>query len=104
MFSFRQAEELIPSMFSFLVLLSYERHHSKSIIGVPKIIQLCDGLMASGQPHLSHCVLAFKPLVEDLFLERSHSSSVDHKELETQREVICSMLLRLAHYHQVIIL
>ncbi|MPC38908.1 Huntingtin [Portunus trituberculatus] len=52
---YRQAEELIPSMFRFLVLLSYERHHSKSIIGVPKIIQLCDGLMASGQPPLSHC-------------------------------------------------
>ncbi|KAG7155913.1 Huntingtin-like [Homarus americanus] len=51
----KQAEELIPSMFRFLVLLSYERHHSKSIIGVPKIIQLCDGLMASGQPPLSHC-------------------------------------------------
>ena len=56
-FFFRQAEELIPSMFRFLVLLSYERHHSKSIIGVPKIIQLCDGLMASGQPPLSHCKL-----------------------------------------------
>lgn len=54
-FASRQAEELIPSMFRFLVLLSYERHHSKSIIGVPKIIQLCDGLMASGQPPLSHC-------------------------------------------------
>ena len=46
-------------------------------------------------------VLALRPLVEDLFLERSHSSSVDHKELETQREVLSSMLLRLAHYHQV---
>lgn len=53
--SHRSAEELIPSMFRFLVLLSYERHHSKSIIGVPKIMQLCDGLMASGQPPLSHC-------------------------------------------------
>lgn len=58
-FSFRSAEELIPSMFRFLVLLSYERHHSKSIIGVPKIMQLCDGLMASGQPPLSHCKLMF---------------------------------------------
>ncbi|KAB7506583.1 hypothetical protein Anas_00288, partial [Armadillidium nasatum] len=96
----KHAEKLIPSMFSFLVLLSYERHHSKSIIGVPKIIQLCDGLMASGQPPLSHCILALKPLVEDLFLERVHASAVDQKELETQREVICSMLLRLANYYQ----
>ncbi|KAK3887735.1 hypothetical protein Pcinc_008172 [Petrolisthes cinctipes] len=98
----KEAEELIPSMFRFLVLLSYERHHSKSIIGVPKIIQLCDGLMASGQPPLSHCVLALQPLVEDLFLVRSSSNTADQRELETQREVLCSMLLRLAHYHQVL--
>ncbi|XP_050730332.1 huntingtin-like isoform X2 [Eriocheir sinensis] len=98
----KQAEELIPSMFRFLVLLSYERHHSKSIIGVPKIIQLCDGLMASGQPPLSHCILALQPLVEDLFLVRSSTSTADQRELDAQREVLCSMLLRLAHYHQVL--
>ncbi|CAL4176844.1 unnamed protein product, partial [Meganyctiphanes norvegica] len=98
----KNAEKLIPSMFRFLVLLSYERHHSKSIIGVPKIIQLCDGLMASGQPPLSHCVLALGPLVEDLFLVRSTSSNSDQRELETQREVLCSMLLRLSHYHQIL--
>ncbi|XP_064096525.1 huntingtin-like [Macrobrachium nipponense] len=98
----KQAEELIPSMFRFLVLLSYERHHSKSIIGVPKIIQLCDGLLASGQPPLSHCIKALQPLVEDLFLVRSTTSSADQRELDTQREVLCSMLLRLAHYHQVL--
>lgn len=39
---------LIPAIFHFLVLLSYERYHSKSIIGMPKVIQLCDGIMASG--------------------------------------------------------
>ncbi|KAG8226326.1 hypothetical protein J437_LFUL009903, partial [Ladona fulva] len=49
-----QAEELIPCIFYFLVHLSYEKQHSKAIIGVPKIIQLCDGLMASGQPHVTH--------------------------------------------------
>ncbi|ROT64935.1 Huntingtin [Penaeus vannamei] len=98
----KSAEELIPSMFRFLVLLSYERHHSKSIIGVPKIMQLCDGLMASGQPPLSHCILALQPLVEDLFLVRSTTSTTDQRELDTQREVLCSMLLRLAHYHQVL--
>jgi huntingtin len=51
----RHAEELIPRIFYFLVHLSYEKHHSKSIIGVPKVIQLCDGLMASGQPPVTHC-------------------------------------------------
>jgi len=45
---------LIPHIFNFLVVLSYERYHSKCIIGIPKIIQLCDGIMASGQPPATH--------------------------------------------------
>ena len=43
------ADVLIPSIFEFLVLLSYEKHHSKPIIDMPKILQLCEGLFASGQ-------------------------------------------------------
>ncbi len=45
---------MIPHIFNFLVLLSYERYHSKSIISMPKIIQLCDGIMASGQHPTTH--------------------------------------------------
>ena len=50
----RNSENLIPNIFSFLVLLSYEKTHSKSIIGMPKIIQLCDGIMAGGLQPESH--------------------------------------------------
>ncbi|CAG9829715.1 unnamed protein product [Diabrotica balteata] len=56
-------EELIPKIFQFLVQLSYSKQHSKLIIGVPKIIQLCDGLMASGQPAATHCIPALQPIV-----------------------------------------
>lgn len=91
----RLAEELIPKIFQFLVQLSYSRQHSKSIIGIPKIIQLCDGLMASGQPSTTHCIPALQPLVEDIFLGRNKSNTSDTKELETTREVVLSMLLRL---------
>ncbi|XP_046383294.1 huntingtin isoform X2 [Ischnura elegans] len=107
-----QAEELIPCIFYFLVHLSYEKQHSKAIIGVPKIIQLCDGLMASGQPHVSHCVPALVPVVEDVFVVRgkglgaggssSSSQAAELKELDTQREVLFSMLLRLSEYPQVL--
>ncbi|KAJ9589854.1 hypothetical protein L9F63_017009 [Diploptera punctata] len=99
-----QAEDLIPRIFYFLVHLSYEKHHSKCIIGIPKIIQLCDGLMASGQSPVSHCIPALVPIVEDVFLVRGSSSttSFDLKELDTQREVVMSMLLRLVEYHQVL--
>ncbi|KAK4875471.1 hypothetical protein RN001_011893 [Aquatica leii] len=96
------SHNLIPQIFNFLVHLSYGKQHSKSIIGVPKIIQLCDGLMASGQPPLSHCIPALEPVVEDIFLCRNKSNTTDFKELETTREVLLSMLLRLLEYPEVI--
>lgn len=99
----QQTEELLPRMFSFLVHLSYEKNHSKAIIGVPKIIQLCDGLMASGQPAITHCIPALAPVIEDIFLIRNGSSSAaEQRELETTRDVLIAMLLRLAEHHQVI--
>ncbi|XP_031845695.1 huntingtin isoform X2 [Nomia melanderi] len=99
----QQTEKLLPKIFNFLVHLSYEKNHSKTIIGVPKIIQLCDGLMASGQPALTHCIPALAPVVEDVFLCRNGCSNpVEQRELETTREVLISMLLRLAEYYQII--
>nr|CAD7204343.1 unnamed protein product [Timema douglasi] len=98
-----QPEELVPRIFYFLVHLSYEKHHSKCIIGVPKVIQLCDELMASGQPPVSHCIQALVPVVEDVFLVRGTTgSTADLKDLDTQREFLVSMLLRLVEYHQVL--
>ncbi|XP_076681503.1 huntingtin isoform X2 [Andrena cerasifolii] len=99
----QQTEELLPKVFNFLVHLSYEKNHSKAIIGVPKIIQLCDGLMASGQPALTHCIPALAPVVEDVFLIRNAiSNPVEQRELETTREVLISMLLRLVEYYHII--
>ncbi|CAK9812056.1 Htt [Anthophora plagiata] len=99
----QQTEDLLPKIFNFLVHLSYEKNHSKAIIGIPKIIQLCDGLMASGQPAMTHCIPALAPVVEDVFLIRNASSNpIEQRELETTREVLISMLLRLVEYHQII--
>ena len=44
---------------------------------------------------------ALKPVVYDLFLLRGTVKSEVGKDLETQREVVVSMLLRLVQYHQV---
>ncbi|XP_076761860.1 huntingtin isoform X2 [Xylocopa sonorina] len=99
----QQTEDLLPKIFNFLVHLSYEKNHSKTIIGIPKIIQLCDGLMASGQPTVTHCIPALGPVVEDVFLIRNATSNtVEQRELETTREVLISMLLRLVDYYEVI--
>ncbi|CAG03293.1 unnamed protein product, partial [Tetraodon nigroviridis] len=99
---FRQSEAIIPNIFFFLVLLSYERYHSKQIISIPKIIQLCDGIMASGRKAVTHAIPALQPIVHDLFVLRGSNKADAGKELETQKEVVVSMLLRLVQYHQVL--
>ncbi|KAG8591293.1 hypothetical protein GDO81_000117 [Engystomops pustulosus] len=99
---FRESEAIIPNVFFFLVLLSYERYHSKQIIGIPKIIQLCDGIMASGRKAVTHAIPALQPIVHDLFILRGANKADAGKELETQKEVVVSMLLRLIQYHQVL--
>ncbi|KAG8267649.1 hypothetical protein J6590_047234 [Homalodisca vitripennis] len=53
-------EVLIPKVFEFLVHLSYEKNHSKPVISVAKVIQLCDGLMASGQDPQTHLIWLMK--------------------------------------------
>uniref|UniRef100_A0A4W3JTK9 Huntingtin n=1 Tax=Callorhinchus milii TaxID=7868 RepID=A0A4W3JTK9_CALMI len=99
---FRESEMIIPNIFFFLVLLSYERYHSKPIIGIPKIIQLCDGIMASGRKAVTHAIPALQPIVHDLFVLRGTNKADAGKELDTQKEVVVSMLLRLIQYHQVL--
>ncbi|XP_041641127.1 huntingtin isoform X2 [Cheilinus undulatus] len=99
---FRDSEAIIPNIFFFLVLLSYERYHSKQIISIPKIIQLCDGIMASGRKAVTHAIPALQPIVHDLFVLRGSNKADAGKELETQKEVVVSMLLRLVQYHQVL--
>uniref|UniRef100_A0A8C9W2J2 Huntingtin n=1 Tax=Scleropages formosus TaxID=113540 RepID=A0A8C9W2J2_SCLFO len=99
---FRDSEAIVPNIFFFLVLLSYERYHSKQIISIPKIIQLCDGIMASGRKAVTHAIPALQPIVHDLFVLRGSNKADAGKELETQKEVVVSMLLRLIQYHQVL--
>ncbi|KAJ8247772.1 hypothetical protein GJAV_G00250130 [Gymnothorax javanicus] len=99
---FRDSEMIVPSIFFFLVLLSYERYHSKQIISIPKIIQLCDGIMASGRKAVTHAIPALLPVVHDLFVLRGSNKADAGRELETQKEVVVSMLLRLIQHHQVV--
>ncbi|KAJ8383153.1 hypothetical protein SKAU_G00039310 [Synaphobranchus kaupii] len=99
---FRDSESIVPNIFFFLVLLSYERYHSKQIISIPKIIQLCDGIMASGRKAVTHAIPALQPIVHDLFVLRGSNKADAGRELETQKEVVVSMLLRLIQHHQVL--
>ncbi|XP_055860312.1 huntingtin-like [Biomphalaria glabrata] len=96
----RNSELLIPHIFQFLVMLSYEKFHSRSIIDMPRIIHRLDGIMASGLQPTTHAIPALRPVVYDLFLLRGTVKSEVGKDLETQREVVVSMLLRLVQYYQ----
>uniref|UniRef100_H2ZNB7 Huntingtin n=1 Tax=Ciona savignyi TaxID=51511 RepID=H2ZNB7_CIOSA len=96
----RGSESLIPHVFFFLVLLSYERYHSKSVITMSKIIQLCDGLMASEQGSASHVIPAMQPITHDIFVVRG-SLKNEPPEVTTQREVVQFMMLKLLQHPQV---
>ncbi|EDO49114.1 predicted protein [Nematostella vectensis] len=55
----RDCDTFLPYVFQFLVLLSYDCYQpkfnqAKAIVGMAKVIQLCDGIMASGQSAKTH--------------------------------------------------
>ncbi|CAG7730919.1 unnamed protein product [Allacma fusca] len=94
----RNDGQMVEEMFEFLTLLSHEQHHSSRFIDIPKILRLCDGLVASGQNPVTHCIPALKKVVTDLFIKRNHTSysHADKKEIEAQREVLFQMLMKLS--------
>ena len=49
----------------------------------------------------SLAIPALQPIVHDLFVLRGSNKADAGKELDTQKEVVVSMLLRLVQYHQV---
>lgn len=53
------------------------------------------------QTNLISAIPALQPIVHDLFVLRGTNKADAGKELETQKEVVVSMLLRLIQYHQV---
>lgn len=54
-------------------------------------------------PPSSAAIPALQPIVHDLFVLRGSNKADAGKELDTQKEVVVSMLLRLVQYHQVVI-
>ncbi|XP_054167381.1 huntingtin-like [Oppia nitens] len=97
-----QYDKLIGHIFYFLILLSYEKYHSKPIIGIPKIIQLCDGILASGQYPQKFALPSLEPIVVDLILLRNASKVESAKELEAQREVIVANCLKLVQFSDIL--
>lgn len=63
-------------------------------------MQRCDGVMASGHSVTTFAIPALQPLVLNLFVRPSKDTS----ELETQQEVVLSMLLRVVEHSRVLML
>ena len=60
---------------------------------------VCEGLFASGQNAETFLMPALIPVAEDLFCSRTSSDPAS--ELEAQREVMLTMLIKLLPYSQV---
>ena len=88
---------LIPKVFEFLILLSYERIDLKQLITIPNIIQLCDNLLASENSAHTHVIPALRPLVYELFINTKVKIE-NNKDLELQRDVLVIALQRLIYY------
>ncbi|XP_050681884.1 huntingtin [Leptidea sinapis] len=93
---------LVNSIMLFLVQLSTSKHHTKQIIEIPKLIQLCDGLMASGA--LDECIAGLEPVAIKVFSSMGGVSVLgraQQQELQATREVLFYMLQKTMHQAKV---
>ena len=67
-------------------------------ISLLQVMQKCDGVMASGHSVDTFAIPALQPLVLNLFVRPSREGA----ELDTQREVVLSMLLRVVDHSRVL--
>ncbi|KAJ2940115.1 hypothetical protein O0L34_g14153 [Tuta absoluta] len=95
--------DLVNSILMFLVQLSSSKHHSKQIIEIPKLIQLCDGLMASGAH--AECIAGLEPVAIKVFSNMTGASVLgraQQQEAQATREVLFYMLQKTLHEHKVL--
>ncbi|CAK1541208.1 unnamed protein product [Leptosia nina] len=99
--------ELVKSILLFLVQLSSSKHHTKQIIEIPKLIQLCDGLMASGAQ--DECIAGLEPVVLRVFSNIGGSGTgtsglgrAQQQEIQATREVLFYMLQKTMHQPKVL--
>ncbi|XP_050357373.1 huntingtin isoform X2 [Nymphalis io] len=95
--------ELVNSILLFLVQLSSSKHHSKQIIEIPKLIQLCDGLMASGAQ--DECIAGLEPVAVRVFSNMGGASTLgraQQQEAQATREVLFYMLQKTMHQPKVL--
>lgn len=98
-----KSERVVPSTFRFLFLLS--RLKDKKLVSIPKIINLCDNLLAN-RSVVPSGTLALKELAIEFFFKQSDKTATSEsvslsaeemlaqKDSNTQKEVAFSMLIK----------
>ncbi|CAH0721013.1 unnamed protein product, partial [Brenthis ino] len=95
--------DLVNSILQFLVQLSSSKHHTKQIIEIPKLIQLCDGLMASGAQ--DECIAGLEPVAVRVFSNMGGGTVLgraQQQEAQATREVLFYMLQKTMHQPKVL--
>lgn len=99
--SVRKSEILIGNIMKFLFHLSKQK--DKKIITIPKIINITDNLLANN--NIRSCsVLSLVELAYELFFNENvilDTTELYTKELNTQKEVVFSMLIKFLDYFQI---
>jgi hypothetical protein len=99
----RGALSLLKHIFQFLVLVSPVTDKLPTGISIPEIIGMADSILASDNISTKQAVIALRPIVYELFAKTSrivkHHSEAD---LQIQREVVISTLLKFVKYPAVL--
>lgn len=100
--SVRKSEILIGNIMKFLFHLTKQK--DKKIITIPKIINIADNLLANN--NIRNCsVLSLVELAYELFFNENiillDRTELYTKELNTQKEVVFSMLIKFLDYFQI---
>lgn len=85
-------ECLVKRIFYFLSTLSREHYISPDLINIPKIIQLCDGLIANGHKQLA--IDGLYIIIDNIFFYYSDFND-DMPDSEAQREVVLAYCFKL---------
>lgn len=101
----RDAEKIVPSIIEFLISLTKQK--DKKLITIPKIIHIIDNLLATTNDQLRNCgVKSLNVLSLELFFKNQklhydvkhpptpESLELFNKEINTQKEVVLSMLMK----------
>lgn len=92
----RNVQDLLSHLFRFLAQLAREHNKLGDKLNMPRLLQLCDHLLASVHLAPRNALPALKPIVQEIFLSGRSKSKRPEKEAEYMalREVVTNTLIK----------